>query len=143
MMIFNKLKHLYNADKRFRFILVGVLNTFIGYLVFIVFDYLFSHFFSSRSAAYMISLILSNVLSITSAYFFHKYFTFKSGVRGIHSILEYFRFSVTYLFTFFLSIILMLIFVELLHFSPRLAMAPILGICTILSYLGHSRFSFK
>ena len=93
--------------------------------------------------AYMTAAVLSNVLAISNAYFFHKYITFKSDVRGVSSIYEYFRFSTTYLVTFVFSMILLPILVELFHLAPQLAAALILVICTLISYLGHSRFSFK
>jgi putative flippase GtrA len=86
---------------------------------------------------------LSNILSVTNAYFFHKHITFRSDIRGVRRIYEYFRFSMTYLITFIFSMILLPILVELFHLAPQLAAALILGICTIVSYLGHSRFSFK
>jgi len=93
--------------------------------------------------AYMTAAVLSNVLAITNAYFFHKHITFKSEVRGVRSIYEYLRFSTTYLVTFIFSLILLPILVELFHLAAQLAVALIIISCAIASYLGHSRFSFK
>ena len=56
---------------------------------------------------------------------------------------EYFRFTGTYLFTFILGLILLPVFVEVLGMTPQIAAAVIILICTVFSYLGHSRFSFR
>jgi len=133
----------FRSDQRLRFLLVGIWNTIFGYLAFVFLDYIFNIFLSPLYVAYMTAAVLSNILAITNAYFFHKHITFRSDVRGVRSIYEYFRFSTTYLVTFIFSMILLPILVELFHLAPQLAVALILAICTIVSYLGHSRFSFK
>ena len=134
----------FSKEQRLRFFLVGIWNTIFGYLTFVCLDYVFNSFLSPRYMAYMTAAVLSNFLAITNAYFFHKHYTFRSEVRGVRgSIYEYCRFSTTYLVTFVFSMVMLPIVVELFHLAPQLAVALILIICTIISYLGHSRFSFK
>jgi putative flippase GtrA len=122
---------------------VGVWNTVFGYAVFVCFDYLFSLSFEKRYAAYMLAAVLANILAILNAYIFHKFVTFRSPVRGLATISEFLRFFSTYLFTFFLGIILLPVFVEFFHIDPKIAGALLIPVTTIISYLGHSRFSFK
>lgn len=138
---FDKLKTKHQV--KVKFILVGIWNTVFGYGVFCLLDTLFTWIFSSRSAAYMSAMVLSLILSITSAYICHKYITFRSEAKGKEIIAEYFRFSTTYFFVIFLNLILLPVVVEIMHVHPKIAAAITTLICTAISYLGHSRFSFR
>jgi putative flippase GtrA len=126
-----------------KFVLVGAWNTVFGYLVFLVLDTLFAGAFSRRYVAYMTAMVLSNLLAITNAYIFHKYVTFKSDVRGRAVIAEFLRFFTTYVFTFCMSLALLPIFVEILNIGPKMAAALVIFVCTVVSWVGHSRFSFN
>ena len=126
-----------------KFVLVGIWNTIFGYGIFCLFDTLFARLFAARSAAYLCAMVLTQVLAVINAYICHKYVTFKSKARGKAIIAEFFRFSATYAVTFCLSLVLLPTFVEVGHIHPRIAAAIIILICTVVSYLGHSRFSFK
>lgn len=132
-----------NHQKKVRFVLVGLWNTIFGYLVFVALDYLFERFFSPRYVAYMSAAVLANILAILNAFIFHKLVTFRSPVRGLAIIPEFVRFFSMYLFSFFLGLVLLPVFVELFHLDPKIAGALLIPITTIISYLGHSRFSFK
>lgn len=126
-----------------KFVLVGIWNTIFGYSVFCLLDTLFSHIFATRYIAYMSALVLGQIVAIINAYVSHKYITFKSRVRGRKIIIEFFRFSMTYAVTFCLSLILLPIFAEIFHITPKISGAIVILICSVISYLGHSRFSFK
>jgi len=128
---------------KIRFLIVGVWNTTFGYGAFLVLYWLFDLFLSPRFMAYMTASIIGNILAVTNAFFFHKYFTFQSPERGGAALKEYFRFVGTYIFTFLLSLMLLPIFVELAGLTPQVAAAVIILICTVFSYIGHSRFSFR
>jgi len=86
---------------------------------------------------------LANVFAILNAYIFHKFITFRSPLRGIAIILEFLRFSSMYLFSIFLGLVLLPVFVELFHYDPKISAALIIPVTIIISYIGHSRFSFK
>lgn len=126
-----------------RFLIVGVWNTIFGYLVFIGFDSLFTSLFSKRYVAYMSAAVLSNIIAIINAYIFHKYVTFKSRIKGIAIIFEFLRFSTTYLITFCLSLLLLPLFVEIMNVTPKIAGALVILTCTVVSYVGHTKFSFR
>jgi putative flippase GtrA len=64
-------------------------------------------------------------------------------LRGLAIIPEFLRFSSMYLFSSFLGLALLPVFVELFHLDPKIAGAFLIPITTIISYLGHSRFSFR
>jgi putative flippase GtrA len=138
------LDHLWlNYQTKVRFVLVGLWNTFFGYFVFAGLDYLFNLFFSPRYVAYMSAAVLANILAIMNAYIFHKFVTFRSPLWGRDIIPEFLRFFSMYLFSFFLGVALLPVFVELFHFDPKIAGALLIPITTVISYFGHSRFSFR
>ncbi len=126
-----------------RFILVGVWNTIFGYAAFVLLDALFSRLLPGHPLSYMVALVVANVVAILNAFIFHRTFTFQSRVRGAAILGELVRFSSTYLFTFILSLFLLPAFVEILGFSARVAGALVLLVCMVVSYIGHSRFSFR
>jgi putative flippase GtrA len=126
-----------------KFVIVGIWNTIFGYLVFVGLDVLFTSLFAKRYMAYLVALLLSNILAIINAYIFHKYVTFQSEVRGKGILVEFARFFSTYIFTIILGLILLPIFVEVLSMDPKIAAAVIIPITTVISYFGHSRFSFN
>ena len=141
-MHFSKTEFIAKYHVKIRFLVVGVWNTIFGYLVFVGFDILFTSFFTKRYVSYMSAAVLSNVLAIINAYIFHKYITFKSKIKGVGIIVEFLKFSTTYIVTFCLSLILLPFFVEVMNLDPKIAAAVVILCCTIISYLGHSRFSF-
>lgn len=134
---------LHKHDTKFRFLLVGAWNTIFGYMAFVLLNSLFSHWFSAGPLSYMLAMVLGNVVSILNAFIFHKYITFRSPTGGLAMVVELARFSSTYLFTFLLSLLLLPLFVEIVGFSTRTAGALVILACTVISYLGHSRFSFR
>jgi len=136
-------KLLVKDEVKVKFVLVGIWNTIFGYAVFFVLDSIFEDIFTKRYFAYMLAMVLGQIIATINAFLFHKYITFKSKVRGWGIILEFFRFCLTYVFTFSLSLILFPFFVELINIHPRITGAIVILICTLISYVGHSRFSFN
>jgi putative flippase GtrA len=130
-------------EVKIKFLIVGLWNTIFGYAVFVGLDFLFTSLFKTRYAAYMLAAVLSNILSIINAYIFHKFVTFRSPSRGIAIVPEFMRFFSMYLLSFFLGLVLLPVFVELFHLDPKISAALLIPITTIISYLGHSRFSFN
>ena len=126
-----------------RFVMVGVWNTIFGYMVFFILDTFFEDIFTKRYFAYMSAMILGQIVATINAFVLHKYVTFKSEVKGKGIIPEFFRFCMTYVFTFSLGLVLLPFFVEIVHLHPRIAAAIVILICTLISYVGHSRFSFS
>ena len=130
-------------NTKVKFILVGIWNTFFGYLVFFLLDSFFTNIFTKRYFAYMLAMILGQLIATINAFIFHKYITFKSKVKGWAIIIEYLRFCLTYIVAFSLNVILLPFFVEIFNIQPKISAAFVILICTVISYVGHSRFSFK
>ena len=127
---------------KIRFFVIGVWNTIFGYLVYISLDYLFTFVFQKRYLAYMTAAVLSNIISTISSFIFHKHITFKSTVRGKAVIIEFFKFYSMYTVTNILGFALLPFFVEVLKIDPKIAGALLIPVVAIISYFGHSRFSF-
>lgn len=126
-----------------KFVLIGAWNTVFAILVFIGLDTIFMYVFSRRYIAYMGAMALTNILSITNAFILHKYFTFRSRAKGVGLIMEFIRFSSTYAFVFTLSMVLLPVLVEGFHIAPKVSAALGIIISIFVSYVGHSRFSFR
>lgn len=136
-------KLLRKHETKLRFLVVGAWNTLFGYLAFVLLNSLFSHCFPAKRLSYMLAMILGNIVAILNAFIFHKYITFRSHIGGLAMFSELARFSSTYLFTFLLSLFLLPAFIEILGLSANAAGALVILVCTVISYLGHSRFSFR
>jgi len=128
---------------KIRFVIVGIWNTLLGYGFFIAIERLLTYILEKRSMAYMTAMVLSNIFAIINAFIFHRRFTFCSQTQGIAVVSEFVRFSTTYVFTFFLSLILLPVFVEIFLVTPQIGGALVILICTGVSYVGHTRFSFR
>jgi putative flippase GtrA len=127
---------------KIRFFFIGVWNTIFGYLVYISLDYLFTFVFQKRYLAYMTAAVLANITATISAFLFHKHITFKSTVKGKGVIIEFFKFYSMYTVTNILGLVLLPFFVEVLKIDPKISGALLIPIVAIISYFGHSRFSF-
>lgn len=128
---------------KIRFFLIGVWNTIFGYLTYISLDYLFSLVFQKRYVAYMTAAVLSNIIATISAFLFHKHITFQSTVKGKGIIIEFIKFYSTYTVTNILGLALLPVFVEVFKIDPKIAGALLIPVVAVVSYFGHSRFSFK
>jgi putative flippase GtrA len=128
---------------KIRFVAVGLWNTVVGYLIFLLLESVFARVFAARYLAYMSAMVIAQVLAVMNAYVFHKYITFRSPARGMQIAGEFLRFSATYVVTFVVSLLLLPVFVEFFHLDPKVAGALVIICCTAISYLGHSKFSFR
>jgi putative flippase GtrA len=132
-----------NHQIKIRFFIVGAWNTVFGYLAYISLDHLFTFVFQKRYVAYMSAAVLANIIATISAFLFHKHITFKSTVRGKGVFFEFFKFYSTYTFTNILGLALLPVFVEVFRIDPKITGALLIPIVAIVSYFGHSRFSFR
>jgi len=88
------------------------------------------------------AMVMANVVSVINAYIFHRYITFRSPKKGREIITEFIKFCTTYVVVFVLNLLLLPSFVEIGRLSPKVAAALVIPLCTVISYIGHSRFSF-
>ena len=120
-------------DQRIRFLIVGGINTCLGYSMYAFLVY-------STNGRYLLANVLTTLVCTSISYILYKYFTFKKHEK---SIPEVFRFIGVYLVSFIMSNIVLLLLIECMAYSPYLAGAINLVNTTLISWFGHKYFSFK
>jgi putative flippase GtrA len=114
-----------------RFLIVGVVNTIVGYGLFAVFLLFFP---------YLVSLYLSYAVAVSLAFVLHRRFTFR--VRG-NVLVDFVRFVGVYVVSLAVNSVVLPVLVELVGLHPLLAQGVALVITTLISYVGHKWFSFR
>ena len=117
-----------------RYILGGGYNTLFGLAVFALL-----YFWLGDVVHYLLISIVSNILAITNAFVLHRYFVFRS--RG-NLLAEYFRTYLVYGGSVLLGMALLAGLVELVALHPVLAQGLVVLVTVVVSYVGHSRFTF-
>jgi putative flippase GtrA len=125
------------GDERVRFLIVGGVNTLLGYGLFALLDLTVG-----RSIGYLGCLFIAYSIATVVAFVLHRRFTFKVDGTG-SAVVDFLRFSVVYLITLALNSIALPLLVEVGHIPPLIAQAAITVAATILSYFGHKFFSFR
>lgn len=125
-------------DQRFRFLVVGGINTLVGWSLFALFELLFG----SRIGrfGYLVSLVLSYAIGICVAFVLHRRFVFK--VQG-NTLVDFGRFVLTNLVGFGLNALILPLIVETTGLMPIIAQGLSAFIVAIVSYFGHKYFSFR
>ena len=127
----------YQKLKLSKIFLVGIVNTICGYSIFSLLLYFFSGYFRY---SYLAISIVSNILSISIAFMNYKFFIFQTKGNYMR---EYFKFYITYAFSICFGLIMLPFLVEVFHLSPYIAGFLLIPLSAIISFIGHSKFSFK
>ncbi|HAM27484.1 MAG TPA: GtrA family protein [Microbacteriaceae bacterium] len=122
-------------DRRVAFLIVGSVNTAVGYGWFVLFEFTIGRFWG-----YLASLAFAHVFSVLCAFVLYRRFVFR--VRG-HVWRDLGRFELVYLVSISINFVLLPLLVEFGHLPPLLAQALIIFVTTIISYFGHRGFSFR
>jgi len=129
-------------DQRVAFLVVGAINTVVGFGMFVACSETVGHLVDRRFgtvAGSLVTVSLSHVLSVLFAFVMHRRLVFR--VRG-HMLRDLVRFESVYLTTLGINAVALTVLVELgVHRVPAQAIVflPIL----LLNYLGHRYFSFR
>jgi putative flippase GtrA len=124
-------------DERVRFLIVGGINTVVGYGVFALFE-----LFLGRYIGYLGSLYSSYALATMLAFYLHRRFTFRASTSG-KVVVDFLRFQSVYVVSLLVNTAALLLLVVLFGLKPLVAQAIIVVITTAISYLGHKWFSFR
>lgn len=129
-------------DQRTAFLIVGGINTAIGFTLFALVDLTLGIGVDSAAGSVVGSLVtlgVSHVIGVLIAFTLHRRFVFK--VTG-HVWRDLARFESVYLVALAINAVVLPVLVTL--GTPRLpAQACILAVTTLLSYVGHRYFSFR
>lgn len=123
------------TDQRVAFLIVGGLNTVIGFAWFTVFLYTVG-----TVLGYIAALICAWVASVLCAFVLYRRLVFH--VTG-NVLVDLLRFTTVYLVSLAINLVLLPLLVELGGLHPLLAQALIVIVTTIVSYVGHRYFSFR
>ncbi len=130
------------TDQRVAFLIVGGINTVVGFGIFVVCSETVGHFVDHRFgkiAGSLVTVGITHVLSVLFAFVMHRRFVFR--VRG-HVLRDLVRFESVYLTALGINVVALPVLVELgLQRIP--AQAIIVAVNTLLSYFGHRHFSFR
>jgi len=129
-------------DQRVAFLVVGAINTVVGFAIFIALSETVGNTIDHRFnevAGSLVTLSITHVLSVLFAFVMHRRFVFR--VRG-HVLRDLLRFWSVYLTAAAINFVALPVLVELgVHRIP--AQVMIVAFNTLLSYFGHRHFSFR
>jgi len=125
------------ADERVRFLIVGGINTVVGYALFVAFELTLGGYIG-----YLGSLYASYVLATGLAFVLHRRFTFRVNGTG-NVLLDFLRFASVYVVSLAINTVALPILIELAGMNSLAAQAIIVVVTTLVSYFGHKLFSFR
>lgn len=124
-------------DERVRFVLIGSINTIVGYGLFAAFELIVG-----RYIGYVGSLYASYAIATLLAFYLHRRFTFRASNSGL-VLVDFFRFQSVYIVSLIVNTAALPVLVEWVKINPFIAQALIVIITTTISYAGHKWFSFR
>ncbi len=143
------IKKIYNyaksLDKRFKFILVGGMNTVIGYginalVLLLVFGIPLTAESKATEVQALISSVTGHIFGMINAYFWNKYFTFECREKSFSQVSKFLLISVSQLA---LSYSLIMLFQNVIGLGVYPSQIITLVITTLFSYAGHNNITFK
>jgi putative flippase GtrA len=97
-----------------KFILVGLINTAVGYGAFFILSYFLY---------YLVALVVSHFIGVINSYIWNKYWTFKMRRQ---SAKEFIKFNLVYLLVLLANIAVLYIMVNDLMINPRIGQIVVL-----------------
>ena len=126
------LLHILLNDQRIRFLIVGGINTAVGYGTFAVLVFCGLHYIAAH--------VVATVVGTACSYILNKYFTFKQYKK---SFAEVCRFVLVYITSFISGIVILYVMVTLMSLNAYFAGMLNLVFTTLISWFGHKYFSFR
>ncbi|MEE6138725.1 GtrA family protein [Mycobacterium sp. 050128] len=129
-------------DQRMAFLLVGGINTVVGFGLFVACSVTVGHLIDRQFGAVagaLVTVSISHILSVLFAFVMHRRLVFR--VRG-HVLRDLARFETVYLTTFGLNAVALTVLVEL-GVQRVVAQAIVFVPILLLNYVGHRFFSFR
>jgi putative flippase GtrA len=121
-------------DQRVAFLIVGGVNTAVGFICFAGFLALLG------KQRYMATLLCSHVVAVLIAFVLYRLVVFR--VRG-HVLGDLWRFETVYLTALAINLVLLPLLVEFAHLPVLLAQALIMLVTSVMSWMGHKHYSFR
>lgn len=118
-----------------KYLVAGGYNTAFGFGVFAGLYYLCAGYLH-----YLMIAVIAQVVAITNAFLVYRFLVFKSTGNILH---EYVKVYLVYGASFLITLVLLALLVEILALHPVLAQFFVTVVTVVVSYLGHSRFTFR
>jgi putative flippase GtrA len=125
----------WQLPQQFRFLLAGGYNTVFGYLVFSGL-----YLLTGQWIHYLIVAVLAHGIAVINAFIVHRHLVFRSSDPWLKSFL---RFNVSQLAALGFGITSLYALVTFGRFKPLVAQAIVASASVLVTYLLHSRFSFR
>jgi putative flippase GtrA len=122
-------------DQRVAFLIVGAINTVVGYLAFAGFQLTMG-----QQWGYLAALVGAHVVGVLVAFVLYRFLVFR--VRG-HVLADLWRFETVYLSALAVNFALLPVLVEVAHLNVYLAQALIMFVTAAMSWVGHKNYSFR
>lgn len=125
------------AAQKVRFLIVGGINTVLGYGLFVVFNHVL---FGSMRFGYILSLICSYALSIMSAFVLYRRYVFPVTGRVRRDFIAFVGVNMVAVGS---NLVLLPALVEVARMTPLVAQGIALVCTTLISFFGHRDVSFR
>ena len=126
-------------DQRVAFLVVGAVNTVVGYLFFAGFLVTVGQLWG-EPWGYLAALTCAHVVGVLFAFVLYRFIVFR--VRG-HVLADLWRFETVYLSALAVNFVLLPLLVEIAHLPVLLAQALIVFVTSVMSWVGHKHYSFR
>jgi len=126
-------------DQRVAFLVVGAINTVVGFLFFAGFLVTVGQWWG-KPWGYLVALACAHVVSVLFAFVLYRFVVFR--VRG-HVLSDLWRFETVYLAALAVNFVLLPLLVEIAHLPVLLAQALIVFVTSVMSWVGHKHYSFR
>lgn len=120
-------------NQSLKFIIVGILNTIVGFAAYAA----FIHFMHDN---YLQALIFSHVVGVLHSYVWNNKWTFQQKGYDAKSAM---KFISVYAVTFLVNLFLLTLLVDTIGMNKLIAQAMALFLTTVVSFFGHKFWSFR
>ena len=127
-------KYWYNLSDKIRFLIVGIINAGVSYLIYTLFCLILG------TSAYQIALALSWAISSMLSFSFQKIFVFESKGNWIK---EYLKCCTTWFFSYLINAGLLEFTVQFLHINVYIAQIISNGTAAVFTYILFKKFAFR
>lgn len=115
------------------YLIFGVLTTLVSIISYFIFSKIFGVY-------YLISNIISWILSVLFAYITNKLYVFKSDNKIIKELINFFS---SRIFTFIVDMVMMYVLVSILKFDDMIVKIIVQFVVIVLNYVLSKLFVFK
>jgi len=122
-------------DDRVRFLVIGGVNTVVGYGLFVFVQRLIGDHVS-----YFGSVLIAHLGASLLAFFLYRHWVFR--VRG-NLVVDFLRFQLVYVAPLLANLLALPFLVAVAGINVYLAQAMIVVVTSVVSYVGHKFFSFR